>query len=168
MDQQMQQLLDRQAIEDVLVRYGRSLDWLDEAAQASCFWPDAEIDYGFFKGSGADWVPVVMDVERASLRRWHICAGITVSIDGDIANSECYGLSTATVENEQGEREDAVFGGRYLDVFARRNGEWRIARRQYIADWAQRFPSGLDSAQAEFMLNVFDVSGEGHPGYRPL
>ena len=49
---QLQELLDRKACEDVLMRYGRTLDWLDEAGQESCFWPDADIDYGFFQGSG--------------------------------------------------------------------------------------------------------------------
>ena len=63
MQEELQELLDRKACEDVLIRYGRTLDWLDEAGQRDCFWPDAQIDYGFFKGSGEDWVPVVMSVE---------------------------------------------------------------------------------------------------------
>ncbi|MCP4195967.1 MAG: nuclear transport factor 2 family protein, partial [Proteobacteria bacterium] len=53
-ESQLQELLDRKACEDVLLRYGRTLDWLDGAGQQACFWPDAEIDYGFFKGSGTD------------------------------------------------------------------------------------------------------------------
>jgi hypothetical protein len=31
---------------------------LDEAEQGACFWPDAEIDYGFFQGTGKDWLVV--------------------------------------------------------------------------------------------------------------
>ena len=56
MEQQLQELLDTRACEDVLMRYGRTLDWLDESGQQSCFWPDAEIDYGFFQGTGEDCV----------------------------------------------------------------------------------------------------------------
>ena len=47
MDPQLQELLDKKACEEVLMRYSRTLDWLDEAGQASCYWPDADIDYGF-------------------------------------------------------------------------------------------------------------------------
>ena len=46
MEEQLQRLLDKQAIDEVLQRYCRTLDWLDEPGQASCYWPDADIDYG--------------------------------------------------------------------------------------------------------------------------
>ena len=64
MDRALQELIDRQAICDVIQRYSRTLDWLDDAGQASCYWPDAEIDYGFFKGCAEEFLPIVMDIER--------------------------------------------------------------------------------------------------------
>jgi len=39
-------------IQDVLTRYSRALDWLDADMLSTVFFDDAEIDYGFFKGSG--------------------------------------------------------------------------------------------------------------------
>ena len=72
MDEALQELLDKKACEEVLLRYGRTLDWLDEKGQASCFWPDAEIDYGFFQGETKDWLPVVMAAEATSSRRWPV------------------------------------------------------------------------------------------------
>ncbi len=51
---------DLRAIEDLLVRYSRALDWLDDAMLDSVFYDDAEIDYGFFKGSGKDFKPRLM------------------------------------------------------------------------------------------------------------
>ena len=53
-DPALQELLDKQAIAEVIARYSRTLDWLDDDGQASCYWPDAAIDYAFFKGSAAD------------------------------------------------------------------------------------------------------------------
>ena len=47
MDPQLQELLDKKACEEVLMRYGRTQDWLDEPGQGSCFWPDADVDYTF-------------------------------------------------------------------------------------------------------------------------
>lgn len=69
MDQAIQDLIDKQAIGEVIARYSRTLDWLDDEGQASCYWPDAAIDYGFFTGTAAEFVPVVMAVERQSQRR---------------------------------------------------------------------------------------------------
>ena len=67
----LEELLAKDAIADVLARYSRTLDWLDDAGQATCYWPDAAIDYGFFTGTAADFVPVVMAVEpRAPPHRY--------------------------------------------------------------------------------------------------
>lgn len=169
MKDQLQELLDRKACEDVLLRYGRTLDWLDQEGQQDCYWPDAQIDYGFFKGSGADWVPMVMGVEAGSARRWHICTGILVQVEGETAKSECYGLSLGANENDQGELVDTLFGGRYLDEFEKREGEWRISRRTYIADWAHGFPDGLQALRdSGFALNVLQILEPGHESYKVL
>ena len=169
MQQQLQELLDKKACEEVLMRYGRTLDWLDQTGQEECFWPDAEIDYGFFRGTGKDWVPVVMAVESSSVRRWHLSTGVMVQVQGDGAKSECYGLSAGTTENEQGELVDTLFGGRYLDEFEKRNGQWRISRRVYIADWIHHFPNGLEElATSGFELNVLQILKPDHQSYRRL
>jgi len=168
-EQQLQELLDRKACEDMLMRYGRTLDWLDEAGQEECFWPDADIDYGFFQGSGKDWVPVVMEVETTAPRRWHVSTGVMVQVEGNTAKSECYGLSVGSSENEQGELMDTMFGGRYLDELEKRDGEWRISKRTYIADWIHQFPNGLEAVTSgDFMLNILQIQEPAHPQYREL
>lgn len=169
LQEQLQELLDRKACEDVLMRYGRTLDWLDGAGQEECYWPDAEIDYGFFQGSGTDWVPAVMEVEAAAPRRWHVSTGVMVQVKGDKAKGECYGLSVGSSENEEGELVDAMFGGRYLDELEKRNGQWRISKRSYIADWIHHFPNGLDAlADSGLMLKVLQIRESGHELYRQL
>ena len=67
MDARLQELLDKQAIHEVMQRYCRTMDWLDEAGHASCYWPDAEIDFGFFKGRADAFVPMVMAHEREAV-----------------------------------------------------------------------------------------------------
>ena len=169
MQDQLQELLDRKACEDVVMRYGRTIDWLDKEGQESCFWPDAEIDYGFFEGSGADWVPVVMDVEAASIRRWHVSTGVMVQVNGERAKSECYGMALGTTQDEQGEMIDTLFGGRYLDELEKREGQWRISKRLYIADWVHHFPSGLDAINSgDFTLNIAKIVEPGHALYRKM
>ena len=161
-------LLDRRAIDDLLARYCRTLDWLDEEGLETVFWPDAEIDYGFFRGSGEDFLPFVMEIERRSLRRWHTIQNPIVRLDGDRAEGECYGMAQSTAE-VKGELVDTVFGGRYLDAFARRDGEWRIVRRKYVLDWTHRFPNGLEPFRSGRMgMPILDVGESGHPEYRRL
>jgi hypothetical protein len=169
MEEQIQELLDRKACEDVLLRYGRTLDWLDQTGQEECFWPDAVIDYGFFQGTGKDWVPMVMAVEASSARRWHVSTGVMVQVRGSSARSESYGLTVGTTSNEQGQLIDTLFGGRYLDELEKREGQWRISKRTYVADWTHSFPEGLDElARSGLTLNTLQIDVPDHESYRRL
>lgn len=169
MDQALQELLDKQAIAEVIARYSRTLDWLDDAGQASCYWPDAPIDYGFFAGTAAEFVPVVMAVERSSQRRWHFLSSLQIAIrSATAASTECYGLATGVRERE-GVWTGNLFGGRYLDEFEKRDGEWRIVRRQYIMDWSM--PLGVQNdgtPDPVFPLPILEIVASGHPLYRPM
>jgi hypothetical protein len=174
MDAALQELLDKQAIGEVLQRYSRTLDWLDDDGQASCFWPDAPIDYGFFTGSAAEFLPVVMAIERASQRRWHYLSAPSIAFtSSDSASVECYGMATGIRCQENGTWSGGLYGGRYLDEFARRSGEngpeWRIAKRQYVMDWhlpLENQPS--NDPNPDFPLPVLQIIASGHPLYRAM
>ncbi len=167
---QVQELLDRQAIADVLQRYSRTLDWLDDAGQAGCFWPDGHIDYGFFAGSAADFVPVVMAIERSSQRRWHFLSVPAIRFhSADRASTECYGMATGIRQQEDGSWSGGLYGGRYLDEFERRGQEWRIARRQYIMDWKTPLDDQPgNEPNPDFPLPVLQIIASGHPAYRAM
>ena len=169
MEAELQELLDKQACAELVVRYGRTQDWLDTPGQDSCFWPDAEIDFGFFVGNGADWVKTVMPHEQQAIRRWHMSTSVIVQVDGDKATGECYGIAVGTGRDEQGALVDSMYGGRYLDEFERRGGEWRISKRKYVLDWSTRFPNAIEAMTPdEFALNILRIGDPGHPEYRPL
>lgn len=170
MEQALRELLDKQAIAEVLQRYSRTLDWLDDEGQAGCFWPDAQIDYGFFTGTAADFLPVVMQIERASQRRWHFLSTPAIALHGpDRASVECYGLATGIREQDDGTWSGGLYGGRYLDEFEQRAGEWRIAGRRYIMDWKLPLddqPS--NEPNPDFPLPVLQILASGHPDYRRM
>lgn len=168
MDPKLQELLDKRACEEVILRYGRTQDWLDEAGHNTCFWPDADVDFGFFKGSGADFVTTVMEHERSVPRRWHLCTSIVVQIEGRHAKAECYGIAVGA-NGEDGSLQQSMYGGRYLDELDKRGDEWRISKRTYILDWSHQFPDAIGETTGEdFALHVLDISKPGHPAYRPL
>ena len=168
-DPEFQALLDKQAIAEVIARYSRTLDWLDDEGQAACYWPDAAIDYGFFTGSATDFVPVVMQIERANQRRWHFLGGVQIALrSASTASAECYGLATG-VREADGVWTGTIYGGRYLDEFERRRDEWRIAKRQYVMDWSM--PLGIQSdgtPNPGFPLPILRIVASGHSLYRPM
>lgn len=167
---QLQELLDKQAITEVLQRYSRTLDWLDDEGQADCFWPDAPIDYGFFTGTAADFLPVVMQIERASQRRWHFLSAPAIALTApDHAQAECYGMATGIRQQDDGSWSGGLYGGRYLDEFAKKDGEWRIAQRKYVMDWKLPLPDqpGNDP-NPDFPLPVLQILASGHPDYRVM
>lgn len=174
MDPRLEELLAKQEISDVMQRYSRTLDWLDDEGQASCFWPEAPIDYGFFTGTAEDFLPVVMEIERASQRRWHMLSRVSIKLNSPTSASvECYGLATGIREQEDGSWSGNLYGGRYLDEFERRvvDGamEWRISKRQYIMDW--RVPlvdQPNNEPNPDFPLPILQILQSGHEQYRAM
>jgi hypothetical protein len=167
----LQELLDKQAIQELIARYSRTLDWVDDAGQAGCYWPDAAIDYGFFKGTAADFVPVVMAVERSTGRRWHLLSSLAVKLtSATTAEGECYGIALGFRREDEAEPyRGNMYGGRYLDEYEKRDGEWRISSRRYIMDWTMAMPDQPDaSPNAEFPLPMLDLRESGHPDYRAM
>jgi hypothetical protein len=164
-DEELQELLDKQAINEVIQRISRTMDWLDDEGQASCYWPDAAIDFGFFVGRADAYVPFVMEHERKATKRWHLTSSASLKVNGDRAEAESYNITTGSVGSEI----NLMFGGRYLDEFEKRDGEWRISKRMYILDWMKPFED--QSAGARFEgggMNTPDISEAGHELYRAL
>ncbi|MEM8725766.1 MAG: nuclear transport factor 2 family protein [Pseudomonadota bacterium] len=174
MDPRLEALLAKQEIGEVMQRYSRTLDWIDDDGQASCFWPDAPIDYGFFTGTAEDFLPVVMEIERASQRRWHMLSQVSIALHSPTSASvECYGMASGIREQEDGTWSGNLYGGRYLDEFERREVdgamEWRISKRQYIMDW--RVPlvdQPSNEPNPDFPLPILQILESGHPQYREM
>lgn len=159
-------IADRLACEDVLTRYCRALDWLDEEALRSCFWPDATIDYGFYKGDFEGFAPVVMQVERSTPRRFHVSTNTTYAFDGDACEAESYAITHAMAPHDDGSMRASTFFGRYLDRLEKREGAWRIAKRRYMLHGSETASANPDEA-----LGPMTVSKDLNPAdplYRKL
>ena len=170
MDKALQELLDKKAIEEVLLRYARTLDWIDVETHRTVYWPDADIDYGFFKGKAEEFVDVVIEVERGTKRRWHGSAGTQIELHSPTkASAETYGL-TSSIANRDGEGlKGSLIGGRYLDEFDKRNDEWRISKRTYLLEWRTRFEDGCqEMIDGGFPLNMLEGADASHSLYRKM
>lgn len=134
----VQELHDRAEIHDVLMRYCRGVDRLDEELVRSAFHQESTDDHGYWKGTGWDFAAfIVANIAGRSSATTHAVANELIELHGDEAHVESYvfaylvaGVGTESVLN--------LFAGRYMDVFARRDGHWRIASRTVVHDWSRQ------------------------------
>ncbi|MFN3231083.1 MAG: nuclear transport factor 2 family protein [Alphaproteobacteria bacterium] len=128
--EEVEQLKSREEIRQQITRYGRGQEWLDGSLMDEVFWPDAHVDFGFFKGVWKDYKPVLMEIEADGETTFHLCAAPQIELNGDTAYVEVYGIAGGRNNGKTN-----VFGGRYIDRWDRRDGVWKIGSRQYVLDW---------------------------------
>ncbi len=133
LERQIRELIDRQTIHDVILRYCRGVDRLDRALILSAYHPDAIDDHGIFVG-GPEAFADHFAAFHASLQSatQHIITNHSCELAGDTAHCETYWLFAAM--NREGPTL-SLGGGRYIDRMERRDGRWAIAQRKCLYDW---------------------------------
>jgi hypothetical protein len=130
----VQELQDRAAIRECLMRYARGVDRFDRDLILSAFHPDFVEDHGKFVGTREEFADWAIDQhQRTHLSHQHYLLNHTCELDGDLAHTETYFLFVAM--NRQG-KPVQMNGGRYIDRFEKRDGTWAIAYRELLRDWA--------------------------------
>jgi len=128
-------LIARAEITDVIKRLARGTDRLDEALMASCYHPDGYDDHNSFRGSGTEFAKWVCEVLPHFVATHHFIADPAIRIDGDVAQCDTY-----CIAHHVGVDTDMVLGLRYVDRFERRDGTWLIAKRVCAFDWTYTVP----------------------------
>ncbi|MDO8860446.1 nuclear transport factor 2 family protein [Haliea sp. E1-2-M8] len=162
MNDPLQALLAKQAITEVIVRYSRALDRLDETLLRSVFHPDS-VHHHFYQGPSSapdaprpadggprDFVEFALGVLSTHTRTHHQLGNTLIELtSADHAVAETYFTAyhrmrprgdPKAAPNACDTEMDYFVGGRYLDHFACRDGEWRITRRTGMTDWTRLEP----------------------------
>jgi hypothetical protein len=137
-DEQMQELLDKQALHDNLMYYCRGIDRMDHALIQSTYWPDSTDDHGAFVGAGQAWADEAVRWKDLNRSINHHVSNVLSEIDGNFARRESMFNCVVTF------REPVVtmfLGGRYRDLCEKRNGEWKILHRVCVWDWCEQRPT---------------------------
>lgn len=162
--EELDAFLDREKIRACIARLARGEDRRDAALISACCWPDSTTDYGVFAGSFDAYLAWVVPGADAIANTQHVLAQSVVELGGgdarDSASVETHVLSYHRVDMGAGER-DICIGGRYLDRMAKRDGEWRIARRTMLYDWYQDWGRSVDWSQG---LMGMPFSGDHYAG----
>lgn len=131
----LEDLLAKQAITEVLHSYCRGVDRLDEDLVRDIYHEDAFDDHGYWSGRGHDFAPFVVNRLRQE-NAWttHSITNALIEIRGNIAVSESQVMVHLKRRSTASGIVD-VMGARYVDRFSKREGVWKIDERTVVLDW---------------------------------
>jgi hypothetical protein len=146
LENRLRDLLDRDAIWQVVQRNARSLDRCDVEMGLACYWPEAIDDHNHFIGTPQGFLAYAHAVSLSFESCQHNLATHTCELAGDEAFAETYYTFTAHAAAPP----HFMATGRYVDHFQRRGGDWRILNRVCIVDGQyDLMPSALGAGQGE-------------------
>ncbi|MDX5985105.1 nuclear transport factor 2 family protein [Sphingomonas echinoides] len=137
-DAEIERLLDKQAIYEVLCAYCRGVDRCDVELVRSVYHEDSYDDHGYWKGRGVDFAAFVVNrLSLANSATTHSITNILIDIDDrGIARSEAQVMATLVRRDTDPVIAD-VMGGRYIDRLSKRDGVWGIDERTVVLDWTK-------------------------------
>ncbi|HRD99664.1 MAG TPA: nuclear transport factor 2 family protein [Ilumatobacteraceae bacterium] len=119
------------AVQQVLYRYCRGLDRMDRDLVASCFAPDAHVDYlSIFTGTAEAFIDEVWIRHSRYLRHSHQIGNVLVEATDDHLVSEAYVTTTLWTDTLM----ERKVSGRYIDRWSPDPNRWVIAERIFVAD----------------------------------
>jgi uncharacterized protein (TIGR02246 family) len=147
---EVQKMLDRDAIERLLVHYAHAADVHDVDSVMDVFAPDARISFdgGAITAEGFDNIKAkyVHFLAAAIKNVAHQMSNILVTVNGDTATSKTFAVAFVPQD-----RTICVRGIRYDDRFVRRSGEWKIRERQHRALWQYVAPLSESALISQFL-----------------
>jgi len=139
--QRLERMLARNDIQEVLARYARGVDRADAELLKSCYHPDAIEEHGGnYTGNAFAYVDGAVPRIRLMGAMQHLLGSSHIDFDGDVAWVETY-LWTFARFAANGGSMDTFTGGRLIDRFERRHGQWKIAHRRTVFDWNRDTPT---------------------------
>lgn len=150
MNEQLQRVLDRATIREVVERYCRGIDRLDADLVNAVYWPEATDDHGIYRGPGKDFAAFVIPfLQKHYEATMHTLGQSLIEFDDPVrARSETYFVAYHRGLRDGRQALDTA-AGRYVDRFERRDGEWRIADRTVVIEWS--------ATQADLGVAAYDV-----------
>ena len=132
----LQQLVDKEEIQQLLLDYGRHLDSRDFAAYSALFAKDGEWVGGFGSVSGPANIKTFMEKNMGTqpnvAKNYHLLSNFMITVNGDTATA--WSRWAFVVPGDRG--ATIAQAGRYDDTLVRENGRWRFKKRVASNDTA--------------------------------
>ena len=167
---QIDDLLAKQEIAEVVLRYCRGIDRVDPELVRSCYHPDATDEHGSFSGNVDEFLEWVFRVVSRYSFTMHFVGNLLVELGAPrdagnrAARAETYGISHHRTEGA-GPGGSLILGFRYIDRFEQRDGgPWKGARRICTTEGARideekhqwPIPEGMRSGLRDRTDPVYD------------
>ena len=135
LETRLQRMEDHQAIEHLLLEYGRTLDNRDFAAYSQLFSANGEWKgaLGSYRGPAAIrtamekiFADAAADIPKG--KNFHVMSNFVIDVQGDRATAR----STFIFYKLNGNKPEAEVAGRYEDTLIREGGSWRFLQRSAL------------------------------------
>ncbi len=131
LETRLRDLIDRQDIWSIVLKYARGINRLDREKVRSCYWDDAIDDHHGYVGGPDYFIDVTFaGALQTSIIQHHGVSNFTCEIDGDDAHCETY----YTFIGANIEPPHLLSMGRYIDHLQRRDGVWKYANRVTVIE----------------------------------
>ncbi len=137
--EQLQWLVDREAIRNLVYQFGVSIDDQDKEGFAATFTEDGVLEAGWggrIEGRGAI---ATMTGMPSSWRTQHLFGNILIDVSGDRATARAYMVATHVFDTVD-ITQHARAGGWYEQELVRTADGWRFAHVKLIIVWAGARP----------------------------
>jgi len=136
-DPNLSRLLDRQAIEQLLAGdYPHALDTRDFDAYAALYTEDGELSLQGNTVKGRAAIKAFVGARPAEPRVIHPITNLSYTIEGDTATGGAYWQDIGLAGGTPG----VLIAGRYEDTLRKVNGQWQIAKRNIVIEFAPPAP----------------------------
>ncbi|VVO21265.1 nuclear transport factor 2 family protein [Pseudomonas fluorescens] len=142
LSQRIHAVADHQQILDQMARYCQAVDRCDLALLKSTFHQDGVVKFGIFDGNAWEFCDYdIPFIEENLVMGWHRVATIDIQLlDENRALAESYMLGNAAARMPDGTLINCPDNMRYLDVWEKRDGVWRMYSRDLVMDWNACWP----------------------------
>jgi hypothetical protein len=161
----VEEVADRLAINAVVAMHSRGVDRASTEILKSCYWEDAEVDYGGYKGLAHAFCETLPEAIKRYTNTQHQLGNTLAEITGDSAIVETYVTAYHYLSGEQESDTEMTYIGRYIDRMQKRDGVWKIAFRQVVMTWHQ---NALATADEERNPSLQALSRAGRYPDDPL
>lgn len=140
------ELLDKQAIQELVTTYGAALDDRDWKRLEGCFVSDGSARYGTAAGFQQGF-PAIVALCRGILERLdashHLISNVAAELRDDTARCRCLFQAQHVRHGAEGGAL-YVMGGEYHDALRRTDAGWQIQQREIRLVWQDGNPAVLN------------------------
>ena len=146
--------LDKNELTELVARLSSAVDRQDREAIEACYAEQSYDDHGAFGGSGrefAEYITTQQPGQGARPAMHHLLGQSIFEVEGDEAWGETFFVFHSHTDT-------ALYPaiGRYIDYFARIDGEWRLVYRRVLAEWLGAHDVARSSNVANYVRAAWD------------